>query len=595
MTVVGFDFGTTNSLVSVIAGDRAINVLDEDGLPVPSIVSYEGAEVLAGQAAKRRLDTAGLGVHGNIVKSPKVLLGDESVYVGGTQRSPIDVVRDVVDHVRREALSSRLKVELDGLENAVVTIPVDMNGKRRRALREAFARAGITVTQFVHEPFAAVYGLFRESADMSGLLRRYDRQLILVVDWGGGTLDLTLCSLKNGELTQLQNAGTEKVGGDRFDEAIRNNVIDQYFDGSSHRGDEIHADARTRLLHQCENAKIELSTRSSVALYVPSFLRNSDEDFDLVLDRPTLEGTVAPIIGTGMGLIDELLDRAGVAPAQVGLCIATGGMVNMPAVTARLHERFGPQRVVVTERSATLVAEGAAWVASDARPLTLAKRLELRLARNSYLPVLEAGLETPRHANVERRQYHLYCSDPRDGAAKFSLCSPSRTGQDVLQTDVRIPLTEMVVRVDARARPLRERLELDLELDDDLVLTASARSLNEGGSSKVELHDLEFGIRLPDFSSSDPGGPKGLGDEPWEAADAAVHDAGDLVVRANVADAKDDSLVPGELLYMFDRGYFSRARRPPEIQVDEHLYYRPCAVCRRASNDPLCKCGRRVS
>src|SRR5690606_25086513 len=161
----------------------------------------------------------------------------------------------------------------------------------------------------------------------------------------------------------------------------------------------------------------------------------------------------------------------------------------------RLHERFGPQRVVVTERSATLVAEGAAWVASDARPLTLAKRVELRLARNSYLPILEAGLETPRHANVERRQYHLYCSDPRDGAAKFSLWSPGRPGQDVLQTDVRVPLAEMVVRVDAKARPLRERLELDLELDDDLVLTARARSLNEQASSRVELHDLEFGIR----------------------------------------------------------------------------------------------------
>lgn len=601
MTIVGFDFGTTNTLVSVIAGRRPISFLDDDGLPVPSIVGYEGAEVVAGREAKRRLDAAGLGVHGNIVRSPKILLGKESVFVAGQERAPVDIVRDVVAHVKHQALTSRLDVDLQGLARAVVTIPVDMNGHQRRALRDAFSRAGVTISQFIHEPFAAVYGLFRADEDMEDRIREYEGKLLLVVDWGGGTLDLTLCRLSRGELVQLKNGGTDEVGGDRFDDALRNAVIDRFVEENGFDLDavEIHDDARTRLLEQCETAKIELSSRNSVVLYVPGFFRGPEGDFDLSLDRPSLEMIVAPLIRRGVKQIDELLARADVGPNQIAACVATGGMVNMPAVRARLHERFGPARVKVSERSGTLVSEGAAWVAHDAEPLTLAKRVELRLARNSYLPVLPAGLRTPTHGNVERRPYSLYCADPRDGSAKFSFCTPARPGPEVLNSDLRLPLAEMVLEVDAKARPFMERLELELTLDDDLVLSGAARSLVKQDSSRVELHDLEFGIRLP--ASRDGGGNGTLQAHEGATHTASVgdddpgHEHGDLVVRANVADRVDKSLVPGEFLYEHDKFYFDRRMNPPKIQDEERLYYAPCAICRRASNDPACNCGSRMA
>src|ERR1044072_8466862 len=85
MSVIGFDFGTTNSLVSVIKGNRAINFLDDEGLPIPSVVCYEGNRTIVGREAKERLSKAGLGVHGNIVRSPKMLLGDESVFIEGSE------------------------------------------------------------------------------------------------------------------------------------------------------------------------------------------------------------------------------------------------------------------------------------------------------------------------------------------------------------------------------------------------------------------------------------------------------------------------------------------------------------------------------
>src|SRR3954454_5236283 len=211
----GFDFGTTNSLVSVVVGDRVIDVMDvETGRPHPSIVRYEGGQGGVGREAKEAVGAAGIGVHGNTFKSPKFLLGEEAVAVGGVDRSPVDIVADVVRHVRSESLRSPQRNVLGPLDNAVVTIPVTMNGQRRAALREAFAGAGMRVAQFVHEPLAALYGFIRGANDPAGMARRLARRNVLVVDWGGGTLDLTLCRVDEEQVRQLRNGGSAQVGGD---------------------------------------------------------------------------------------------------------------------------------------------------------------------------------------------------------------------------------------------------------------------------------------------------------------------------------------------------------------------------------------------
>lgn len=222
MTVVGFDFGTTNSLVSVVVGDRVIRFEDE-GQPIPSVVSYEGGQTIVGREARKRLGVAGLGVHGSVVRSPKTMLGRESVDVEGVARSPVDIVRDVVAYLRNEAIESDIVRNLN-FDRAVVTIPVNMEGRRRALLRDAFRMAGISIVQFVHEPLAALYGHFRALDTLENELRRYDRQLMLVFDWGGGTLDLTLCRLVDGVFVQLENYGTDDVGGDHFDQSVRHEV-----------------------------------------------------------------------------------------------------------------------------------------------------------------------------------------------------------------------------------------------------------------------------------------------------------------------------------------------------------------------------------
>jgi molecular chaperone DnaK len=587
MPVFGFDFGTTNSLASVVVGDRVVTFL-ESGQPIPSVVSYEGGKVEVGRKARDRLSGAGLGVQGSTVRSPKSLLGQDELVIDGVRRDSVEIVKHVLDYVRRFVLQSRVGRELN-MDAVVATIPVNMNGERRALLRQAFLHAGMGVVQFVHEPLAALYGYLRTAENGNDLIKRYDGKLLLVFDWGGGTLDLTLCRVIDGLLVQVANDGTEEVGGDVFDEELRNEIERRSLVQRRLSEDFLLLpDARKRLLHASEEAKINLSSRGTWNVFLDNYYDvDGDTAIDVQLERDDLEKIVGNLVRKGVARIERMVEKAGYSPSSVALCLATGGMVNMPLVKNRLDELFGPMRVHVSERSASAIAEGAAWVANDEARLHLAKNIELVLARNSHLSLLRAGFEMPVEREVRKERYPLFCVDPTDGFGKFSIVSPNRPGPNVPAGDLRRTLGHLLVEVDSKAGPFRERLEIEASVDQDLILTVSAWSLNQKGHAEAKFYDIEFALAFPGT------GNKWISAKPYNSTSKETdrHERGSLTMRSNVAATEDLSLVPGEVLYRFNQFYFRTEQNPPQIQVLEKLYYAPCSICGLRSNDPLCNCG----
>ena len=586
MAVLGFDFGTTNCLFSMIKGDRPTSYFDDMGLPTPSVVCYEGTTVLTGRAAKERMASAGLGVHGNIVRSPKRLLGTDSVVVDGVERAVVDVARDLVNGVRDAALSGKSR-DLPDFDMAVVTIPVDFEGYKRAALRDACNRAGLRIFQFVHEPLAALYGFFRNSQDTEDAIREYQGRFVLVFDWGGGTLDLTLCRIDGNTILQIANDGTDDVGGDLFDEAIRAEILRSIKTcATSSDLPETHPDAMARLLHRCELAKIDLSTRESVEIYVNHFFRNSDDDsLEFTLSRAGLDDICKPLVLSGIKRIDSLLAGAGVLPSQVSMCLATGGMNEMPLIKFYLQELFGPRRVKSSQDGIAATAQGAAWIAHDTASLRLAKNIEVNLARNTHLSLIHAGAVMPTERQVQSESCLLYCVDPRDGFGKIQLACPHRPGPRVMPNDARAHIASLSVRVHKEARPLLERIELNLHIDDNLILHTRARSTIQGDVARAEVHNLEFGISIGINDEKIPAElPEVIGKE-------SLHEPGAVTVRSNVSKEASKSDVPGELWYKHAPQDFDTRHNPPRIQVEERLYYEPCSRCGRMINDPDCNCG----
>ena len=593
-TVVGFDFGTTNSVMSIVVGGRSIPIL-EDGMPHPSVVCYQGSQITVGRKAKQRLTSADKGVIGNIVKSPKTLLGRQSVEVDGHTYSPKEVVRDIVRYVRMHANESKTTSN-ESFERAVVTIPIDMNGERRRELREACRMAGLAVVQFVHEPLAALYGHLRTQPDFENELRRLNRQLILVFDWGGGTLDLTLCRIEDGMLVQIKNAGCSEVGGDVIDDMLVNE-IERLELASRNIAHEVgvQVGAKSRLRAAAEAAKVQLSSKDSHSLLLTDYFSSDAGNTDIMLrlNRGDVEACISSKIDQGMRRIDALLASANVDPASIRLCLATGGMVNMPLIQSRLLELFGSGRVQVSTRGSTIISEGAAWIAHDKARLSLAKNIEMLVARQAYFPLLKAGSLMPREGEVHAPgQISMYCVDPTDGVAKLQVCSPIRTGRNVQVTDDREILGVLSIQVANELPPLHERLYVKVSVDEDLVLEVQAVSTIANSVDTTEIFNLEFGLEvLPRDAHS----TYSQDDEAFPALESGKNSRGAVLLRANISERNDDlSLIPGEVLapyarehYGFASGYFDPARTPPKISNFEKCMYQPCAICQKIR----CECA----
>jgi molecular chaperone DnaK (HSP70) len=459
-----------------------------------------------GRQAKDQLNELGLGVFGDIVRSPKMFLGSPTgIYVGGVTRQAVDVVADVLRFLRQDAL--RRGFEGNAFESAVITIPVTMRGLARAELRQAAKKAGVGIHQFVHEPLAALYGYLRTQPDFHREIANLERRLVLVFDWGGGTLDMTLCQLRQGVLTQVFNTGDTELGGDLFDRRLLQ-LVRQRHEGHYPLADwsRMQPSAESRLIQACEDAKIALSSRQSTTMFVRDLLAvpGPEKDLRLEVSRAEFDGAVKDLVSQGLGKIETVLDLAGVHRGAIEFCLATGGMVSMPAIQEGLREIFGMQRLRLIPNAATVISEGAAWIAHDGVGLQMAKPMELLHADNSFVELIPAGTRLPFNGKAIQRRMDLYCVDPSDGFAKFLFVRPKWPGREA-QDDPRLPYTHLELPVDPHARPLFERLQVEVTIDHDLIGEIQALSLLRGDRRAAYIHDLEFGLSIEGGRNAEPG------------------------------------------------------------------------------------------
>jgi molecular chaperone DnaK len=371
-----------------------------------------------------------------------------------------------------------------------------MDGRGRRELREAARDVGVHIHQFVHEPLAALYGFLRSRGDLERQTAGLKGAPILVVDWGGGTLDLTLCRMVGGTLVQFASRGEHRVGGDRFDELVRNLVRRRHAERHGLWSlDPLQVGAAARLLARCELAKKQLSERDDALIFVGNYLAvdGAASDIEEDVTKADLEEIAAHLLDRAMEGISDVLQDARIQDHELGLVLLTGGMSRMPLVRQRLQRRFGLERVPQVADADRLVSYGAAWIAHDERRLQLAKPFELTLADDIPADLLPAGTALPVDENTYPERFPVHCVDPRDGRARFTLTRPVDPGR-AQPLDPRRLYGSMQLPVDDELGPLEERLDLDVVVDSDLVVTVTARSQLSGAMITREIHELEFGL-----------------------------------------------------------------------------------------------------
>jgi molecular chaperone DnaK len=594
-SVLGLDFGTTNSLAAYIdpLGDvRSLTNVDDDR-PHPSTVWFRAGQVIVGREARDHLDATDAGseaVSGSFVTSPKRLLRRESpIDIDGSPLDPRDIAAEVLRHLREDAQSSKRGAAAQQLRRAVMTIPVDLDGDGRRRLREAARQAGIAVEQFVHEPLAALYGWLRSQPDYARKLAELEGRRVLVFDWGGGTLDLTLCLIRGRKMIQLANAGDNDVGGDYFDENMRNRVRELH--AAQHGIENITQyetpESRTRLLARCERAKINLSENDSARITIPNYLkRDEGRNLNLTITRSDLEEWTRGLIDRGLSHIDRLLEENQLSFGEIELCLPTGGMVNIPAVRNGLVQRFGG-RVPLLTNGDRVIAEGAAWVAHDRLRLSLAKPIELLQPDGSYLEIVAEEHVLPvENQNQAVAATQFYCVDPRDGVANFQFVRPKKVGYGA-KSSPRETYVILPLKVDPNASPLIERLNISINIDHNYVVHIRGESSGRKDIATRQIHNLEFALTLPVLNverrpkdSSDGGF-----DDPYtpqKEESASKMPLGAIQLRSNVTDKSANWInVPGDIIEKWRPNWFdTRSGNASQKQKLEKFYFNPCSICK---------------
>lgn len=507
MPSIGIDFGTTNSLI--VAYDKIkneftyFNFSERGDKPIPtsSTVWYHGKSVEVGDNARENINKFGDVEGHHFERSIKLKLGtSQHLNIFGNSIAPYKVAGTILATLKQAAVQ-KWHAEKTGVDmsRAVFTVPINFSGNARRDLRKAANEAGIEITTFIHEPFAAIVGyLFSkyESETAQQVLHRLDNlegKHLLTFDWGGGTLDITVVKIQNGTMVELGTAELTNVAGDKFDEYIAQYAWNQFVDQCNNKYSQEYLESCRRkkwdrILARAERCKKTLSVRSSSDILVPNITSNYD-DIDLTITRQDFEKLIADALDAACHRIDDALHQAGIQDIDIYKVLLTGGTCYIPAVKNRLIEKFG-QRVAEVQNADLAIAQGAAVIAEMGWLPFLTKDIQIALSDGSFWPIFEHGMPIA----VQKSAYNsevFNCVDSRKKNAKVIVCEGINQIRDKNLAVLNVPVLGHYKYGD--------ELVVEAELDRDIVLTVKGHSqlaVERGASIRksAEVTQLCFGL-----------------------------------------------------------------------------------------------------
>ena len=345
---IGIDLGTATSEIAVWQ-DGAPLVLPDPDSPgrspvVPSIVAVDrSGRLLVGESARAYVDLPGSGA-----RQVKRRMGSgEQVALGGKAYRPEEISAQILRLLKSNA-EQALGVPLT---QAVLSVPANFGEAERKATYDAARLAGLEVVRMINEPTAAALAFGVRNSDAEGQ--------VVVFDFGGGTLDVTVLEMMEGILEVKASYGDAQLGGKDFDQALAD-LLEQRF-RLAHPQAQASERARAELRSVAESVKTQLSRHAAVQAFCPNYAVEAGRPLDLEFEvtRREFEEAIRPLLERARKCLQASLEKAKVQPRTVGRVLLVGGTTYVPAVRTLVAEIMGqePRREVDPDLA---VAQGAA-------------------------------------------------------------------------------------------------------------------------------------------------------------------------------------------------------------------------------------------
>ena len=326
---IGIDLGTTNSCVSVMENGEAKVIANPEGSrTTPSVVAFKNGEIIVGEAAKRQAVT-----NKETVMSIKRHMGTSyKEHVNGKDYTPQEISAMILQNLKATA-EAYLG---EPVNRAVITVPAYFNDAQRQATKDAGKIAGLEVERIINEPTAAALAFGVDKLDKE--------QKVLVYDLGGGTFDVSILDLADGMFEVLATAGDNHLGGDDFDQAIMNWVVDEF---KKEQGVDLSADkmAMQRVKEAAEKAKKDVSGMMQTQISLPFISAGpaGPLHLELTLTRAKFDELTHDLVMRTEGPVRQALSDAGMSPNDIDQVLLVGGSTRIIAVQESVKRLLGKE------------------------------------------------------------------------------------------------------------------------------------------------------------------------------------------------------------------------------------------------------------